>query len=264
MNPTSTPLFLIAGGGDYPALVIEGARRAGVSRIVMAAFEGETQPESAPLVDEIEWMRVGQMGRLLEAGKKSGATRALMAGQIAPGNLFDLRPDFKALLMLAKLKRRNAETLFGAVAEELAKAGLELLSAMTFLDDHIAPLGSIAGPRLKPRALEDLEFGFRLAKESSRLDIGQTVVARRRWSKSRSPIRTCALMCRSSVLKPSKSPLRQASATSALKPGKPFSSTAQRSASSPKNSPSPSTDYENSSHRSRRRRPHGYQPRPPL
>ena len=174
----SSPLFLIAGGGDYPGLVIEGARRAGVSQISLAAFEGETKPEAASLADSIEWMRVGQMGRLLEAAKKSGAARALMAGQLAPGNLFDLRPDFKALLILAKLKRRNAETLFGAVADELAKAGLELLPATTFLDEHIAPSGHIAGPRVKPRVLEDLEFAFRIAKESSRLDIGQTVVVK--------------------------------------------------------------------------------------
>ena len=58
-----TPLFLIAGGGDYPRLVIEGARKAGVSRIVMAAFEGETLPVLAGMVDAVEWMRVGQMGR---------------------------------------------------------------------------------------------------------------------------------------------------------------------------------------------------------
>lgn len=174
----SSPLFLIAGGGDYPRLVIEGARRAGVSRIACAAFEGETKPQVAALADSVEWMRVGQMGRLLEAAKKSGAARALMAGQLAPGNLFDLRPDFKALLILAKLKRRNAETLFGAVADELANAGLDLLPATTFLDDHIAPLGPIAGPRVKPRILEDLEFGLLIAKESSRLNIGQTVVVK--------------------------------------------------------------------------------------
>jgi DUF1009 family protein len=178
MTSTDAPLFLIAGGGDYPALVIDGARRAGVSKISIAAFEGETRQEIIPLADSVEWMRVGQMGRLLESAKKSGAARALMAGQIAPGNLFDLRPDFKALLMLAKLKRRNAETLFGAVAEELAKAGLELLPATTYLDDHMAPKGPIAGPRVKPRVLEDLEFGFRIAKETSHLDIGQTVVVK--------------------------------------------------------------------------------------
>ena len=97
----AAPLFLIAGGGDYPRLVVEGARKAGVSRIVMAAFEGETREELAGMVDVVEWMKVGQMGRLLDAAKKSGANRSLMAGQIAPSHLFNLRPDFKALVLLA-------------------------------------------------------------------------------------------------------------------------------------------------------------------
>ena len=83
MTPTDAPLFLIAGGGDYPALVIEGARRAGVSRISLAAFEGETRQEIIPLADSVEWMRVGQMGRLLEAGKKSGAARGRRATETA-------------------------------------------------------------------------------------------------------------------------------------------------------------------------------------
>jgi hypothetical protein len=177
-NEPTAPLFLIAGGGEYPRLVIEGARRAGVGHIAMAAFEGETLPESAALADEVEWMRVGQMGRLLEAAKKSGARRALMAGQIAPGHLFDLRPDFKALILLAKLRERNAETLFGAVAGELEKIGVPLISAVTFLDEHLATEGLLAGPKLKARHLADLEFGFRIAKEESRLDIGQTVVVK--------------------------------------------------------------------------------------
>ena len=172
------PLFLIAGGGDYPRLVIEGARKAGVSRIVMAAFEGETLPVLAGMVDFVEWMRVGQMGRLLEAARKSGAERSLMAGQIAPSHLFNLRPDFKALVLLAKLRERNAETLFGAVAAELSKVGVGLIPATTYLDEHLATPGPIAGPKLKPRHLADLDFGFRMAKETSRLDIGQTVVVK--------------------------------------------------------------------------------------
>ena len=171
-------LFLIAGSGDYPRLVIECARAAGVRRIALVAFEGETLPEVEKLADEVHRMNVGQLGKLLDAAKKSGADKALMAGQIAPGNLFDLRPDLRALVILARLKVRNAETLFGAVATELASAGIELLPATTFLDEHIAGKGHLAGPLLKPRQIEDLEFGFRIAKESSRLDIGQTVVVK--------------------------------------------------------------------------------------
>ncbi len=171
-------LFLIAGGGDYPRLVVEGARAAGVGRIVMAFFEGETDPELCGLVDEVCRMRVGQMGKLLDAARKSEAAGAMMAGQIAPGHLFDLRPDFKALVILAKLRERNAESLFGAVAHELARVGVPVISAVTYLENHLAGTGLIAGQTPKPRSLTDLEFGHRIAKETSRLDIGQTVIVK--------------------------------------------------------------------------------------
>lgn len=171
-------LFLIAGSGGYPALVLREARAAGVRRVVMAAFEGETAPELAAQADEVNWMRVGQLGRLLEAARRSGARHALMAGQIAPRHLFDLRPDFPALMLLARLKTRNAETLFGELARQLEQAGVEVLPATTFLEAHVATPGHIAGPKLKPRILEDLEFGFSIAKETSRMDIGQSVVVR--------------------------------------------------------------------------------------
>lgn len=102
----------------------------------------------------------------------------MMAGQIAPKNLFDLRPDWKALLILARLKERNAETIFAAIADELAKADVQLLPATTFLEDHLAADGLIAGPKLSRREQEDIEFGWKMAKEISRLDIGQSVVVK--------------------------------------------------------------------------------------
>jgi DUF1009 family protein len=115
---------------------------------------------------------------MLDAAKKSRASVAMMVGQIAPKNLFDLRPDLKALVLLAKLKKRNAETLFGEVANQLTKVGVELLPATTFLEGHLAPVGHIAGPAPKARILEDIRYGFSIAKETSRLDIGQSVVVR--------------------------------------------------------------------------------------
>jgi DUF1009 family protein len=171
-------LAIIAGNGVYPQAMARAARIAGVSRIAAAAFEKETDPALAPLVDEIEWMRVGQLGKMLAFLKKSGATRAVMSGQIHPQNLFDLRPDMKALLVLAKLKRRNAESIFGAIADEMKSAGVHLLPATTFMDEHLAPAGLIAGPKLKPRVEDDVRYGFQIAKETSRLDIGQTVVVK--------------------------------------------------------------------------------------
>jgi DUF1009 family protein len=175
---TPEALGIIAGNGVYPHLVATSARAAGVRKIVAAAFTGETDPALEKEVDVIEWMRVGQLGRMIDFFRKSGVSRAMMAGQIAPKNLFDLRPDWKALLLLARLKRRNAETIFGGIADELARLGVELLPAFTFLDDSLAPAGTIAGRSLTRRQEEDVAFGFQIASETSRLDIGQTVIVR--------------------------------------------------------------------------------------
>ena len=154
------------------------ARANGVSRIVAAAFENETEPGLSKLVEEIEWMRVGQLGRMLDFLRRTGARHAVMSGQIHPRNLFELRPDLKALLLLGRLARRNAESIFGAIALEMGKAGVELLPATIYMDEYLAPAGRIAGPALSRREMEDVRVGFEIAKEISRLDIGQTIVVK--------------------------------------------------------------------------------------
>lgn len=180
-NPTPSleAIGLIAGNGIYPETFATAARRAGVRRLVAAAFEGETQSALTGMMDATAWFRVGQLGKMIKFFKEQGITQAVMVGQIAPRNLFDLRPDLRTLLMLARLKQRNAETLFGGIADELAKDGITLLPATTFLE-HLMPLpGPVAGPKIKERRWEEARFGMRIAKESSRLDIGQTVVVKK-------------------------------------------------------------------------------------
>jgi len=171
-------LGIIAGNGVYPRLLADAARKAGVNRIVAAAFTGETDPGLAQHVELIEWMRVGQLNRLLKFFNEHKVHHAIMAGQIAPKNLFDLRPDLKALLLLGKLKQRNAESIFAAIADELARIDVDLLPATTFLEDSLASPGLIAGAKLSRREEEDVDLGWKMAKEIARLDIGQTVVVK--------------------------------------------------------------------------------------
>jgi len=171
-------LGIIAGNGVYPRLLAEAARSAGVKRIVVAAFTGETDPALAQQADVVEWMRVGQLSRLLKFFQRERVHQAIMAGQIAPKNLFDLRPDWKALLMLARLKQRNAETIFSAIGDELGKIGAELLPATSFLEQDLATAGLMAGPELSRREEEDVELGWKTAKEMARLDVGQTVIVK--------------------------------------------------------------------------------------
>ena len=175
-QPPLHALGIIAGNGVYPRLLAEGARRAGVEKIVASAFTDETDPVLERHVNVLEWMRVGQLGRLLKFFRSQDIHHAIMAGQIAPKNLFDLRPDLKALMLLGKLKERNAESIFAAIADELAKVEVDLLPATTFLEDSLARLGLIAGPKLSSRQEHDVELGWDMAKEIARLDIGQTIV----------------------------------------------------------------------------------------
>jgi len=171
-------LGIIAGNGVYPRLLADSARNAGVKKIVAAAFTGETDSALARHVDLVQWMRVGQLSRLLKFFREQQVHHAIMAGQIAPKNLFDLRPDWKALLLLGKLKQRNAESIFTAIADELSKVDVDLLSATTFLEASLAPSGLIAGPKLSRGEKGDVDFGWKMAKEIARLDIGQTAIVK--------------------------------------------------------------------------------------
>ena len=177
--PNAQTVGMIAGNGIYPATFANAARSAGVARLVAVAFEGETDQQLEELVDAATWLRVGQLGKMINFFKAEGVSQAVMVGQIAPKNLFDLRPDMRTLLMLGKLKERNAESIFKGIARELAKDGIELLPATTYLDDLLPAAGHICGPKPDKRLPEDAAFGYRIAKETSRLDIGQTVVVRK-------------------------------------------------------------------------------------
>lgn len=171
---------LIAGNGQYPLRCAEAARRAGVRRIVAVAFEGETEAGIEACADDVVWVKVGQLNRLIRAFRERGVTQAVMVGQIAPRNLFrDVRPDLRMTGILARLKTRNAETIFGAVADELEKEGIRLIDARTYLDDWLAPVGHVAGPEPSPEQREDVLFGVRIVRAVSALDIGQTVVVKR-------------------------------------------------------------------------------------
>ncbi len=169
---------MISGNGIYPETFARAARRNGCARLVAAAFRNETDASLSELVERLEWFRVGQLGKMIRFFRNEGVTRAVMVGQIAPRNLFDLVPDMRTLLLLGRLKRRNAESIFHAIGEEMAKDGITLLPATTFLEDLLPVAGHVCGPSATKQILRDADFGFGMAKEVSRLDIGQTVVVR--------------------------------------------------------------------------------------
>jgi len=169
---------LIAGNRSLPLLFARQAKSMGVKRIVAVAFENETDPSLAALVDEVVWIRVGQLSKMIAAFTDRGVKHCVMAGQIAPKNLYEVRPDLRAMALLFRLKEKNAHTVFGAIANELQKEGVELIDALPWLRPLMPGPGFRFGPQPSAEQLEDVEFGYRIAKETSRLEIGQTVVVK--------------------------------------------------------------------------------------
>ena len=171
-------LGIIAGNRSLPFMLARQARKMGVQRLVAVAFEKETDPALADLVDEVVWLRVGQLNKLSKAFTSRDVTQCVMVGQIAPSNLFDLRPDFRALGLLMRLKEKNAHTIFGGIADELGKDGVQLISAIPWLKPLMPGPDFSLGPQLNDDQLADVRFGHRIALEISRLEIGQIVVVK--------------------------------------------------------------------------------------
>lgn len=177
----SAKIAILAGKGAYPSLLKDRLDAAGIPNALMA-FEGETAPELWERFDGSQraCANVGQLGHLLKNLKKVGARYAIMAGQITPKKLFKgMKPDLKAILVLATLKRKNAETIFGAIADQLQKIGVDMLDARSFLDDSLAPKGFFCGANMKNILPEHIEHAMHIARECARLDIGQGCVVSR-------------------------------------------------------------------------------------
>jgi DUF1009 family protein len=174
------PIGLIAGKGRYPILVAERIREAGLP-LRLVSFVGETEAELVEAIPEQEHLaiKVGQLGKLLKSLGKLECGFALMAGQLTPRRLFHgLHPDLKALKILNSLKVRNAETIFGRIAEEIEAIDIKMLDARSFLDDQLASFGLMTKGKQKAEAAY-LEHGIRTAKGIAELDIGQGCVVRK-------------------------------------------------------------------------------------
>lgn len=159
-------------------MVLEGARRAGIS-LSVAAIREETDPEIEQLADRVQWVGIGQLGKMIRFFKNEGVERAVMAGQVKHVQIFSRAiPDVRMLKMLLKLPRRNTDALIGAVADELSSEGIELIDSTFFLKDYLPTEGILTKREPDDSEREDVEYGLEIAKEIARLDLGQTIVVR--------------------------------------------------------------------------------------
>ncbi len=172
------PLGLLAGNGRFPFLVAQEARKVG-RQVVVVAIKEEADPGLEQVADIFHWAFVGQLKKWISLFKSEGVEEVVMAGLVRHSNMYadfkKFHPDLRALKLFWRLRDRKADTILGAVADELAKDGLKLIPSIQHLTSYLAPVGVMT--KRKPTAEEsaDIQFGFKLAKEMAGLDIGQTV-----------------------------------------------------------------------------------------
>jgi hypothetical protein len=189
MAPRREPVGLIAGHGRPPFLVAQGMQAAG-RRVVIVALQGIASQRLRHLADEFTWAAYTRIGSWIAALRKAGVREAVMIGAVRKRRMYsplrlvrnilssDLRTARLFYVRLRKDKRDN--TMLLAVADELRKEGIELVSSVKYCQEHLADEGLMTLTKVPRGAEADVEFGWRLARASAHLDIGQSIAVKER------------------------------------------------------------------------------------
>jgi UDP-2,3-diacylglucosamine hydrolase len=169
---------LIAGNGVFPLAFARAAREKGM-QVIAVAHEDETMPELADLVAGIFWVKVGQLGKIISIFKEQGVRDVLMAGGIKKTRLFKGgMPDLRGAALLAKMLYKKDDSILRAVAAELESEGILVRESTLLLDNLLARPGVLTKRKPSKEERLDIRYGWQLAKEIGRLDVGQTVIVK--------------------------------------------------------------------------------------
>lgn len=171
---------LIAGNGRFPIIFADNARKMGL-QVSAVACEGETEPELEQHVDRIHWVKLGQLNKLIKAFKSDGISRAVMLGGVKKTYVYaNVRPDFRTLALAAKLALWKDDDILRELAAELEREGIMICESTFGLEGILVEEGVLTSRQPSKKEWNDIRYGWEIAKEIGRLDIGQCVVIRDR------------------------------------------------------------------------------------
>jgi UDP-2,3-diacylglucosamine hydrolase len=169
---------LIAGNGDFPFLVLQGARSRGIEMAVIAIRE-EASPALERETKRLHWISLGELSRGIDLLHREGVKHAVMAGQVKHNKIFSaIRPDWRLAKLLLSLPAKNTDSLIGAIARVLQDEGIELVDSTKFLGPLLPSAGVLTRREPDPSEATDIEYGRKIAHQIADLDLGQTVVVR--------------------------------------------------------------------------------------
>lgn len=169
---------IIAGGGQFPILFAKAVNRQGL-KIFAAAHRGETDEALASMVERLQWVKLGQLGKIINFFKEEGVRKTVFIGSINKTNIFrDVRPDLKGLGLWNKIDIKQDDAILRAVADRLAQDGIEVVASTGFVPELVFPSGILTRKKPNKEQRKDITFGWKIARSMGRLDIGQCVVVR--------------------------------------------------------------------------------------
>jgi len=171
---------LIAGNGRFPIIFADNAKKLGLY-VSAVAHEGETEPELERHVDRIHWIKIGQLNKLINAFKGDGVRQAVMLGGVKKTHVYStVRPDFRALALAAKLAFWKDDDILREIAAELERDGITICESTFGLEGILVEEGPLTSRRPNKKEWNDIRYGWEIAREVGRLDIGQCVVVKDR------------------------------------------------------------------------------------
>jgi DUF1009 family protein len=169
---------IIAGGGQFPLLFAKAAQNQGLE-VYAAAHKGETDEALTDHVERLQWVKLGQLGKIIDFFKQEGVKKTVFVGSITKTNIFrDVRPDLKGLGLWNKIGIKQDDAILRAVADSLEKDGIEVVASTVYVPELLFPKGILSRKKLSRDQKTDITFGWEIARSLGTLDIGQCVVVR--------------------------------------------------------------------------------------
>lgn len=171
-------LLVVAGGGSYPRLVVEGARRAGVARVDVLSVKGSCVRATRAAADSVVAFAAGECDKAVKWAGEQGYDGVILAGQVSPLSLFRGKFDETVRAWLKAMPVKNAHTIFGKLVGEFERCGAKVLPASSYMDDSLPGVGRLTDRDLTSAEMDDVKRGREVATDVGRHDVGQTVLVK--------------------------------------------------------------------------------------
>ncbi|OVE79752.1 hypothetical protein BVY02_02405 [bacterium J17] len=168
---------IIAGNGTLPVRFAREAKKNGCKVYAVCHYK-ETDPALEEFVDDLQWVKIGELNKLINFLKSKKVSQAVMLGGVNRIRLFGIKPDLRGLSLIYRTRSAKDDVLMRAIADELNGEGIEIISSVIFLQESLVEERLLTKSKVSESEMDDIEVGANALKAIGSQDIGQLVVVK--------------------------------------------------------------------------------------